>query len=208
MGQSLIIALVSTAIAVTFGTLAAIGLWRLSSRLANMVRWLALLPLIVPPVVSALAFYQVFVQIKRVTGLRMLDTYPGVITAHAILAIPFVVITVSTALSNLDGRLEQASRSLGAGMFQTLWHVILPNVKPGILAGAVFAFILSWDEIVVTLFITSRTIFTLPRRIWSGIRENLDPAIAAVATLLIVATVLAVVIAVLWRMRRGSSAST
>jgi len=204
MGQSVVVALAATAIAVTVGTLASVGLWRLSSRFAEAVRWLALMPLIVPPVVSALAFYQVFVQIKKTAGLQMLDSYPGMIAAHAILGIPFVVITVSTALSNLDVRQEQAARSLGAGMLQTVWHVILPNVKPGILAGAVFAFILSWDEIVVTLFVTSRRIFTLPRRIWSGIRENLDPAIAAVATLLIAATALAVIVAVLLRYRRGA----
>jgi len=207
MGQSLIIALVSTAIAVVAGTLASIGLWRLSSKMADMMRWLALAPLIVPPVVSALAFYQVFVQIKRTFGLQMLDSFTGMIVAHAILGVPFVVITVSTSLSNLDVRQEQAARSLGAGMFQTLWYVILPNVKPGMMAGAVFAFVLSWDEIVVTLFVTSRHIYTLPRRIWSGIRENLDPAIAAVATLLIAATVLAVIITVLLRSRRGSAES-
>ena len=203
MGQSFIIACAATVLSVTIGTLAAVGLWRLSSRLADMVRWLALLPLIVPPVVSALAFYQVFVQIKRLVGLRMLDSYVGLIVAHGILAIPFVVITVSAALANLDLRQEQAARSLGANMRQTLWHVILPNLKPGILAGAIFAFILSWDEIVVTLFVTSRRIFTLPRRIWSGIREHLDPAIASVATLLIVLTVIAVVAAVVIRWRRA-----
>ncbi len=88
-------------------------------------------------------------------------------------------------------------------MLQTLRHVILPNIRPGIMAGAVFAFILSWDEIVVKLFITSRNIFTLPRRIWSGIREYLDPAIVAVATLLIAVTVVAVVVVVIVRFRQG-----
>ena len=205
MGQSFVIACAATALSVVIGTLAAVGLWRLSSRLADMVRWLALLPLIVPPVVSALAFYQVFVQIRRLVGLRMLDSYIGLIVAHGILAIPFVVITVSAALANMDLRQEQAARSLGANMRQTLWHVILPNLKPGILAGAVFAFILSWDEIVITLFVTSRRIFTLPRRIWSGIREHLDPAIAAVASLLIAVTIIAVVVAVLMRRRKVSS---
>jgi putative spermidine/putrescine transport system permease protein len=102
-----------------------------------------------------------------------------------------VVITVSAALANFDLKLEQASRSLGAPLATTIRRVILPVIRPGILAGAVFAFILSWDEIVVALFISKFDVFTLPRRLWNGMRENTDPTVAAAAVLLIVITLVA-----------------
>jgi len=198
--QSLVIAVASTAIAVVVGTLAAIGLWRMASRLAELLRGLVLLPVIVPAIVSALAFYRVFVD------LGLLDTMPGVILAHSVLAAPFVVITVSTSLASFDLKLEQAARNLGATMRQAMWLVILPNVRPGIAAGAVFAFILSWDEIVVTLFVSKLNVFTLPRRMWDGIRDQADPTIAACATALILLTAAAVLAKLLIDARRARNA--
>ncbi len=200
--QSAVIASISTAIAVILGTSAAIGLWRVSSGFAELIRGFVLMPIIVPPVVSALAFYRLCVD------LRIFDSYAGMVLAHTILIVPFVVITVSASLANFNYRLEQAARNLGASVGQTLRYVILPNIKPGIFSGAIFAFVLSWDEIIVTLFITSRAIFTLPRRIWSGIRENLDPVVAAVATMLIALTLIAIVAYLIleWRRTRGASA--
>ena len=186
IGQSLIVATVSTIIATTLGTLCAIGLWRIASRWSELVRGFVLLPMIVPSIVSALAFYRIFVD------LHLLDSYPGIILAHTVLSVPYVVITVSTSLANFDLRLEQAARNLGADLKQTLWMVILPCIAPGVLAGAVFAFIQSWDEIVVTLFITKLNIFTLPRRMWDGIRDQADPTIAACATTLIFLTILVI----------------
>jgi len=106
---------------------------------------------------------------------------------------PYVVISVSAALANVDLRLEQAARNLGATMLETLRLVIVPAARPGIVTGAVFAFAISWDELVVNLFITSRNVYTLPRKIWDGIQDNIDPAVAALATLLILVTVLAMV---------------
>ena len=181
-GQSLLIALVSSALATFLGTLAAIGLWRLSGRFVETIRAFLLLPLMVPPIISAMAFYRWWVP------LGLIDSYLGVIIAHSILAIPMVVITVSAALANFDLKLEQASRSLGASLPTTVRRVILPVIRPGILAGAVFAFILSWDEIVVTLFISMFDVFTLPRRLWNGMRENTDPTVAAAAVVLICTT--------------------
>jgi putative spermidine/putrescine transport system permease protein len=184
--QSFFIATCSTIIATTLGTLAAIGMWRIASRLVDVVRGFVLAPMIVPPIVSALAFYRVFVQ------LGLLDSYLGVILAHACLSAPFVVICVSTSLANFDLKLEQASRNLGATLRQTLHLVILPCIAPGVITGAVFAFITSWDEIVVTLFISSLAIFTLPRRMWDGIREQADPTIAACAVTLTLLTILVI----------------
>ena len=182
IGQSLVIAVAATALAVTAGTLAAIGCWRVNSRATEAVRVLMLVPLIVPTIVYALGIYRLWI------ALGMLDSYTGVILAHGVTAIPYVVITVSTALANFDARLEQAARNLGASVGQALRRVILPNILPGVVSGAIFAFIHSWDELVIVLFIASRTIFTLPRRIWDGINDNIDPTMAAVAVVLILIT--------------------
>ena len=183
--QSTVIACASAAVATLLGTLCAIGLWRISSKASEVVRGLLLLPLIIPPIISAMAFYRAWVK------LGLLDSYAGMILAHAILAAPMVLITVSASLANFDPRLEQASRNLGASVATTLRRVVLPSIRPGVLAGAVFAFILSWDEIVVALFIAKFRIFTLPRRMWDGIRENTDPTVAAAAVVLIAVTVAA-----------------
>ena len=200
-GQSLLIAIVASALSTLLGTLAAIGLWRLSGRFIEAVRAFLLLPLMVPPIISAMAFYRWWVP------LGLIDSYLGIILAHAILAIPMVVITVSAALANFDLRLEQASRSLGASLPTTLRRVILPAIRPGILAGAVFAFILSWDEIVVTLFISKFDVFTLPRRLWNGMRENTDPTVAAAAVVLICITLVFLVGFAILSRKRGEEAA-
>src|SRR5699024_3218631 len=119
----------------------------------------------------------------------LLDTYTGLVLVHGMKGAPFVILTVAAALANLDARTEHAARSLGAGPFKTLFWVILPQVRPGIAAGATFAFFISWDEIIVALFITMRAVYTLPRRIWDGLTDNIDPAIAALGTIMIVATI-------------------
>ena len=184
VGQSLIIGIASAAIAVSAGTLCAIGCWRIGSRTANLVRSLMLVPIVVPTIVYALGLYRFYVD------LRLLDTYTGVILAHGVTGIPYVVVVVSTALAGFDARITQAARNLGASMMQTLRWVILPNIAPAVGSAGILAFIHSWDELVVVLFIASRSIETLPRRIWDGLNEALDPTIAAVATLLILLTTL------------------
>ena len=181
--QSTVIAVAAAAIATVLGTLCAVGLWRLSSRTSELVRGFLLLPLVIPPIISAMAFYRMWVD------LGLLDSYAGMIVAHAILAAPIVLITVSASLANFDLRLEQASRNLGAGLGTTLRRVVLPSIRPGIYGGAVFAFVLSWDEIVVALFIAKFRISTLPRRMWDGIRENTDPTVAAAAVVLTMVTI-------------------
>lgn len=186
--DSLVIGIGSTVIAVVLGTMTAIGCWRLSSRLSEVVRMLMLAPMIVPSIVHALGFYQVWAQFD------LLDTYLGVIIAHAMKGTPYVVISVSAALANVDLKLEQAARGLGANVAEALLRVIIPAARPGVLAGAVFAFALSWDELVVNLFITSRNVYTLPRKIWDGIQDNINPAVAAVAAAMIVLTLAAMIV--------------
>ncbi len=186
MGQSALIALAVTVLALTLGTACAIGVWRLGGRSAAGIAAVVLAPLILPPIVSALGLYRAW------AALGLYDTWFGVVIAHTILALPFVFIAVSTSLSMLDPRLEQASRSLGAAPLKTLMRVIVPNIKAGLLTAGAFAFIISWDEIVVTLFVANRAVYTLPRRMWDGMRENVDPTVAAVATLMIALTLIIV----------------
>lgn len=198
--QSLLVAALSSAIAVAAGTPCAIGCWRLGTRWAEAVRALMLVPIMVPTIVYALGLYKTYAQ------LRLLDTITGVVIAHAVTGMPYVVILVSTALTGLDLRLEQAARSLGAGAGQTLARVILPLLRPAILSGALFAFIHSWDELVIVLFIAGRRVFTLPRRMWDGIQDNLDPALAAVAVLLMLVSAALLFLDLYLRRRREEAA--
>jgi len=199
--QSGIIAASTATLAGTLGTLCAIGLWRVTSRYSEMVRAFLLLPLIIPQIISAMVFYRLLVPIG------LIDSFPGLIIAHTVLATPMVLITVSASLANFDPKLEQASRNLGASNWTTMRRVILPQIKPGVFAGALFAFILSWDEIVVTLFISKFNVYTLPRRMWNGIRENTDPTVAAAAVVLIAITLAAFVIHALVARARARAAA-
>lgn len=199
LGQSFVIAVISTSLATLLGTAAAIGAGRIGGRPADLARVLALLPLLVPPVVSALALYRGWVV------LGLFDSWSGAILAHAILSVPYVFVTVSAALSRLDPSIEMAARSLGAGWGTAQRRAVLPNLKSGIFAGALFAFVTSWDELVVTLFITSRDIFTLPRRMWDGIRENISPMVAAVAVVLFLLSLLCLALMQLINRRAGTA---
>jgi putative spermidine/putrescine transport system permease protein len=198
IGQSFVIACASTVVTVVAGTLCAIGCWRIGTRLADFVRVLMIVPIIVPTIVYALGIYRLWVD------LRLLDSYAGIVVAHAVTGIPYVVIIVSTALAHFDARLDQAARNLGAGLGQRLWLVILPGILPAVASSAIFAFIHSWDELVLALFLASRKVFTLPRRIWDGINEHLDPTMAAVAALLICVTALLLGAEMWLRARRPS----
>jgi putative spermidine/putrescine transport system permease protein len=194
--QSLWIAAVSTLAAVIAGTLCAVACWRLSTSLSEKVRSAMILPLAVPTIVYALGVYRLYI------GMDLIGTGLGVVLAHAVTGLPYVVLTVSASLSNLDPRLEQAARGLGASVGQTLRYVIVPNIVPGVLSGAIFAFIHSWDELIVVIFIGGRALFTLPRRMWDGINDNLDPVIAVVATAMILFTLLVLTAELSLRARR------
>ncbi len=198
IGHSLLIAVGATSVAVACGTLCAIGCWRLSSRAGEVVRAAMLLPIIVPTIVYALGLYRLFID------LRLLGTFAGVIIAHAATGLPYVVITVSASLANFDLRLEHAARSLGASPAEALRLVVVPNILPGIVAGSVFAFAHSWDELIIVLFVASRRITTLPRLMWDGIHESLDPIIAVVAAFLICSTLVLLLPVLLWRSRKAS----
>jgi putative spermidine/putrescine transport system permease protein len=128
--------------------------------------------------VQGLAFYRTWVD------LRIANTYAGVILAHTITAIPFVFIAVSAALVSTDSRFEMAARSLGAGTRRVVLWVLVPMALPGVLSGALFAFVHSFDELVLVLFITNRGVETLPKRMWLSLQDDLTPIIACVAVLI------------------------
>ncbi|PVA10536.1 ABC transporter permease [Pelagivirga sediminicola] len=194
---SIWIGLVVAVCATALGTAFAIGCWFLSNRASTIARWILITPILVPPVVQSLGFYRFWVT------LGLIDTHVGVILAHTLLALPYVSISVFAALANLDPRIPQAARSLGASVWQTVRSVVLPAAMPGMVTGGIFAFIVSFDEIVGVLFITVRNVSTLPKKIWEGIQENIDPTIASVATMLVLLTLVATAV-VIWRGREGA----
>jgi len=197
--QSLLIATISSAASVVLGALCAIGCWRISNRWSAAVRLIMLAPLIVPTVIQGLAMYRLW----AIAGL--FDTYAGVVLAHTLTGIPYVVITVSASLAGFDVKLEQAARGLGASALDTIRLVIGPAIAPGLVSGAVFAFIHSFDELVIVLFITTREIHTLPKRIWDGLQDRIDPTTAAVSVILVAATLLLLAADAWLRRRRRQS---
>lgn len=180
---SLALATVSSALATLCGTLAALGLRRLPPYMARVIVWIFLLPLIVPSIIIAVALYGSFAR------LGIVGTFAGLVLAHAVMALPFVVITVSAVLQKLDLRIIDAARSLGASPVTAFWKVTLPAIMPGVAAGAVFAFLTSFDEVVVALFISGITIRTLPVQMWNGIRFEVSPAVAAASTIVLIVAI-------------------
>ena len=134
----------------------------------------------------------------------LVGTPIGLVLAHTCLAVPFVVTSVSASLSGIDPRLEQAALNLGATPIGAFFQITLPLIRPGVLAGALFAFITSFDELVVALFISGSGAVSLPRRMWDDLQYQIDPTIAAVSTLTIVLTVVLMGCAHLLRKRAGS----
>jgi len=182
--NSLIVAPIATFIAMFFGTLAAVGLNLTDFRGKALVMSLIISPMIVPVVIVGVACYLTF------APLGLSNSYLGLILAHAVLGVPFVIITVSATLQNFDYNLVKAANSLGASAPYAFFRITLPLIAPGVISGALFAFATAFDEVVVTLFLAGPEQATLPRQMFSGIRENLSPTIAAAATLLILFSVI------------------
>lgn len=196
--SSLQVAALTTVSATILGTLAALGLERSTFRGQGLVQSLILSPMIIPLVVIAIGMFSVFV------SWRIAGSVTALVIAHTVLALPFVVINVSASLRTVDRNLELAAASLGANPLVTFWRVTLPLILPGVLAGALFAFITSWDEIIIAIFLTSPILRTLPVVMWSQVRTEVDPTIAAAATILTVVTTLVFIVAVIFR-RRSSA---
>jgi putative spermidine/putrescine transport system permease protein len=186
---SLQLAVIVCILATVLGTLAAFGLVRGRFPGQSLVNGLVLGPMVVPVIVIAVGMFAVFVR-WRIAGSPL-----ALIAAHTVLALPFVVVNVGASLRTMDRNLELASLNLGAGPLKTFRYVTLPQIIPGVLAGALFAFIISWDEVVLAIFLTSPAVQTLPVVIWGQVEEVVDPTVAAVATLLTVVSSLLLVVA-------------
>lgn len=180
--NSFIVAPAATVIATTLGTLAAVGLSRTQFAFKGLLMSVLIAPMVVPIVVVGVATYLFFAPI----GLG--DSYTALIIVHAALGAPFVLTTVLATLQGFNQNLVRASLSLGESPLRTFFRVTLPVIAPGVISGALFAFATSFDEVVVALFLAGPDQLTLPRQMFNGIRENISPTIAAVATLLIIFT--------------------
>lgn len=178
--NSIIVGFFATILATVLGTVAAVGINRADFPGKQILLALLISPMMIPLVITALSLYLFYARF----GLN--DTYIGLILAHAILGMPFVLITVSATLQSFDTNLIRAGSSLGASPLQVFFHIIMPNISPGIASGAMFAFATSLDEVVVVLFVAGPEHRTLPRQMFAGIREHLSPTILAAATVLIV----------------------
>ncbi len=193
--NSLVIALGAMVLTMLLVIPAAFGYVRYRFRGKSVVNLLVMSPLIVPHVVSALAYYGFLGRFK------LAGTHLGVIVAHGVLAVPVAFLVISATLKGFDRNLERAAMSAGAGPLRTFVHVTLPVLRPGMLVGALFAFLSSFNEAVVALFIAGRGAVTLPKKMYESIRLESDPVIAVVSTLLVSAVVLGVLASLLARRR-------
>ncbi len=182
--NSAVVAIFATLLSTGLGTLAALGLSRGQLPLRGLIMSILISPMVVPVVITAIATYFFYAIVNLV------NTYVGIVLAHTALATPFVVITVTATLTGFDHSLTRAATGLGASALYAFRKVTLPIILPGVISGALFAFVTSWDEVVVVLFLASPEQRTLPRQMFSGIREQISPTITAVATLLLVFSII------------------
>ncbi|QEX18605.1 polyamine ABC transporter permease [Hypericibacter terrae] len=178
--MSIIVAVSVTLVSTALGTLAALGLSRPRFPARGIIMSLLISPIIVPVIISAIGMYFFY------TRIGLTNSIPGIVLAHTALATPFVVITVTATLSGFDQTLTRAAASLGSNPVHSFFKITLPLILPGVISGGLFAFVTSFDEVVVVLFIASPEQRTLPKQMFSGIREMISPTITAAATLLIV----------------------
>ena len=193
--NSFFIGICATFMSTALGTLAAIGLSRSEMPHRRLIMSILISPMIVPLVITAAGMFYFYSRV------HLSQTYLGVIMAHAVLGTPFVIITVTATLVGFDKSLVRASQSLGAGALTTFRKVQMPLIIPGVISGGLFAFITSFDEVVAVLFLASPEQRTIPRQMWSGIREQISPTILAVATLLVILSIILLTVLELLRRR-------
>jgi putative spermidine/putrescine transport system permease protein len=177
--RSFEVALATVLLATPLGVLGSFGLVRGRFPGRRLVMLLVSAPLIVPSIAVAVAVYFFFAR------LRLIGSLPALVSAHVALTVPLVVTTVNGALAGFDRDQERAAANLGANRWQAFWHVVRPQIQPAIVSGALFAFLMSFDELLVALFVSGVGTQTLPVRMWGSLRDHLDPTIAAISTLLI-----------------------
>ena len=181
--NSFFIGFTATFIATALGTLAALGLSRPHMPFKGIIMSILISPMIVPLIITSAGMFFFYARYNLVY------TFTGIIMAHVALATPFVVITVTATLVGFDMNMVKASQSLGAKPTRTFFKVIMPLILPGVISGALFAFITSFDEIVIVMFMASLDQVTIPRQMWSGIRQEISPVILCMATCLVVLSI-------------------
>lgn len=195
--NSLVVAAISTLVATLFGTMVALALERFRFPGRSILDALLLLPIIIPDItmgISLLVFFGLAFQLlQNLLGIRLVLGLPTVIIAHVAFNISFVAVTVRGRIAELDPALEEAALDLGANELRTLWRVILPLIWPGIFSGALLAFTLSLDDFVITFFTAGVGSTTLPLFVYGMIRFSVTPAINAISTLMLLASLLLVV---------------
>lgn len=199
MWLSLRLALTVTVLSVLLGGAAAFALVRGRFRGRRVLKAFFVAPMIVPVVIVAIALYAFSLKV----GLN--GTFAGFVAGHLVIAVPFSVICISNALRGFDPALEQAAAVCGAGRLETLRRVTIPSTAPGFLAAAIFSFLASWDEVVVSIFMASPQLQTLPVRMWTSLRSDLTPVIAAASTLLVLASLILMALLGLTAPRAGRS---
>ena len=193
--NSFIIGIAATLLATLLGTLAALGLSRPHMPWRIPIMSLLISPMIVPIIITAAGMFFFY------SSVGLSQTTTGIILAHTALGTPFVVITVTATLFGFDTTLMRASANLGATPVQTFFRVVVPMILPGVISGGLFAFVISFDEVVCVIFLAGFEQRTIPRQMWAGIREQISPTILAVATLLIVFSVCMMIVLELLRRR-------
>jgi putative spermidine/putrescine transport system permease protein len=182
--NSLFIGIIATFLATTLGIMAALGLSRPHMPFRKAIMAIMISPLIVPLIITASGLFFFFAKFNLVA------TYTGLIFAHTVLGLPFVVITVTATLVGFDQNLTRAAASLGGSPFLNFFKIQMPLILPGVISGGLFAFITSFDEVVIVLFIGGPEQVTLPRQMWSGIRQEISPTILSAATILVIISIL------------------
>ena len=177
--NSFFVGSISTLLATVLGTLAALGLSRPHMPFKGLIMSILISPMIVPLIITAAGMFFFYAKINLVY------TFTGIILAHVALSTPFVVITVTATLVGFDTNMTKASQSLGARPMRTFFKVIMPLILPGVISGALFAFITSFDEVVIVMFMASLDQLTIPKQMWAGIRQEISPVILCMATCLV-----------------------
>lgn len=181
--NSFIIGFAAAILATVLGTVAAVGLASPWMPFKRLITALLLSPMIVPLIIIAAGMFFFY------SNFNMVGTYIGLIIAHAALGVPFVIITVTATLAGFDRSLFYAGLSLGASPLKVFWDVVIPLIRPGVISGGLFAFVTSFDEVVLVLFLAGPEQRTIPRQMFSGLREQINPTILAVATLLVILSI-------------------
>lgn len=182
--NSVVVALLAALLATVVGTAAAVGLHNLTGRLARFARTLLMISIVTPAIVIAVAVYISFLK------WHLVGTVGGYVLAHAAMGVPFVLVSVTSALGGFDPKLLRASASLGATPLRTFLRVTMPLISRGIVTGAIFAFVTSFDEVVIALFLRSPTLQTLPVQMFNSVTVEIDPTIAASSSLVVTAVTL------------------